>query len=328
DGIVASNPEGVVLVANRASTALLSCRASDLVGRRFEELARPERDVTGQLTLSRRDGSRFPVEYHTSPIQVGEELVGYVDTFRDITQRLEVEQLKDQFVGVVSHELRTPLTSIKGSLALLASGAFGTFSAEQTELLDLARSNAERLALLVDDILNLDRLDAGRMPLNPEALDAAELADKTVRSLQGAARSADVLLELHRSTEDEPLVVWGDPMRLGQALSNLVGNAIKFSNAGGRVIVASGRADGPQGPEVTLAVTDEGPGIPQDQQEAVFNRFHQVDPRERGSRTGSGLGLSIAKGIVERSGGRLWLRSSVGRGSTFGISLPAANREK
>ncbi|MGN6687356.1 MAG: ATP-binding protein [Actinomycetales bacterium] len=321
DGIVGSTTDGTVFLANRAATAMLTCRSGDLVGHSFQEVARPAADEQGQMTLSRRDGSRFPVELATTPIQVGEEVVGSVDTFRDVSQRLEMDRLKDEFVGVVSHELRTPLTSIKGALGLLSSGAFGDFAPEQAQLIDLARSNADRLGFLVDDILDLDRLDAGRMPLNAENVDVVELARQSVDSLDGAARAAGVTLQL--LDEAGAADVSADPMRLVQALCNLIGNAIKFSEVGDTVVVRVSRDDAVSAGSVTVAVTDSGPGISQDQQRAVFDRFHQVNPADRGSRKGSGLGLSVAKGIVERSGGQLWLRSTKGQGSTFGVTLPA-----
>ncbi|ADB74246.1 ATP-binding protein [Geodermatophilus obscurus] len=340
DGIVGSDHAGVVVFANPAATRILGCRESDLVGKSLHAVAhhtRPDGSPFPQdecpthraITESqfvvvhtdlfwRRDGRPVPIEMSVAPIVSGDEVHGAVTTFRDISQRTEVERLKDEFISVVSHELRTPLTSIKGSLSLLTNGVMGPVPAAQQPLLDMARRNAERLGELVDDILDLDRLEAGRMPLRPVETDADELAAQVVGSLQPAAAVAGVELSV-KPCGGGATVVRVDPHRMNQVLTNLVGNAIKFSSPGCPVTVSVSRA----GDEVCLAVRDRGPGIPEDQHAAVFERFRQVH-EPGGARTGTGLGLPIARGIVDRSGGRIELTSEPGKGSTFTVVLPAA----
>ncbi len=340
DGIVGSDYEGVVLFVNGAATRILGCRESDLVGKSLHEVAhhshpdgtpfpaeecQTHRAITEAHAVAvredvfwRRDGRPVPIEMSVAPIVDGDEVHGAVTTFRDVSQRLEVERLKNEFVNVVSHELRTPLTSITGSLSLLANGVMGPVPPAHQPLLEMARRNAERLGHLVDDILDLDRLDAGRMPLRPVLTDAAELVAQAVGALQPAARVAEVDLE-SRLPDEGVAVAHVDPHRMTQVLTNLVGNAIKFSGPGSPVTVAVDRC----GEEVRIAVRDRGPGIPTDHLETVFERFRQV-PDSSGNRTGTGLGLPIARGIVERSGGRIEVTSEIGRGSTFTVVLPAA----
>ncbi len=339
DGIVGSDRSGVVVFANRAATRILRCRESDLVGRPLHEVAhhsRPDgtpfpaeecpthRAIGTAESVSvhedvywRSDGRAVPVELTVAPLLDGDEHLGAVTTFRDVSERAEVERLKNEFVGVVSHELRTPLTSIAGSLALLANGVMGPVPTALQPMLDMARRNADRLGALVNDILDLDRLDAGRMPLRPAPLDTADLVEQVARALQPAALVAGVELRGVPAAPGEA-VVRADADRMAQVLTNLVGNAVKFSAPGQPVTISAART----GSEVHISVRDEGRGIPEEQLEAVFERFRQVEDAA-GDRVGTGLGLPIARGIVERSGGRIDVVSAPGRGSTFTVVLPA-----
>lgn len=338
EGVVGADRDGVIVLANAAARRMLGRRESDLVGHRLHEVAhhshddgtpypadecpveRARRDgvplATSPATYWRRDGSQVPVEVSVAPMVVGEEVYGSVTTFRDVSDREQVEELKRQFTAVVSHELRTPLTSVKGSLGLLRAGVMGPLTDEQQRLLAMADDNADRLRLLVDDLLDLERLDAGRMPMRPERIDLADVARHAAESLDGAARAAG--LEL--TVAAEPVEVLGDPHRLGQVAANLLSNAIKFSPPGRPVRVLAGQAGG----QAYLAVSDRGRGIPADQLEAVFERFRQVSPEDSRKQSGTGLGLSIVRGIVERSGGRVEVDSELGFGTTFTVRLPLA----
>ncbi|WP_432571977.1 sensor histidine kinase [Kineococcus sp. SYSU DK005] len=336
DGVLGTDRDGRVLFANTAVRRLLRQRAGDLVGRPLAEVGRPPREAQeegaqgpslaevaaagtgGRVVLWCRDGVPRPAQVSVSPVVTGEETVGSVLTVRDATEQERVEELKRQFTAVVSHELRTPLTAIKASLRLVTSGVLGPLPEEPARLLRIADENADRLAALVNDILDVERLDAGTMPLEPRDTDLAELARAGVEQLGSTATAAGVELVL---TAAEPAPVHADPLRVAQALANLVGNAVKFSEAGGRVEVSCRRS----GREARLAVRDEGRGIPHDQLEAVFDRFRQVYASDAQRQSGSGLGLAITKGIVERSGGRVELRSRLNEGSEFTIVLPLAD---
>lgn len=233
----------------------------------------------------------------------------------DITQRKRVEKAKDEFLSVVSHELRTPLTSIRGALGLLASGAMGELAPKGQRMLEIACSNTDRLVRLINDILDIERMESGRATLQREICDAADLVTRTVEAIRPAAEEDQVTL----SATAAPVPVFADPDRILQALINLVHNAVKFSPAGSTVRVSAERRDG----EVLFSVTDQGRGIPGDKLELVFGRFQQVDASDSRQKGGTGLGLAICRSIVSQHGGRIWAESAPGEGSTFSFTLPA-----
>ncbi len=340
DGIVGLDRQGFVLFANLSARRMLRCREEDLVGRRFHDIAHhehpdgtpfpwhecPIRELVftgGEAFLPdqvyvRRDGTTFPVEIVVSPLFADGAATGAVTSFRDVSERKAVEELKRQFVSIVSHELRTPLTSINGSLKMLDSGIMGPLNDDQQELLTMAVLNSERLGALVNDILDLERLDAGRMPLHPELADVVTLAEQATMTMQGAAAAAGIQLRLEPPSEDSPVQAWVDPNRIIQVLANLLGNAIKFSERGSSIRVTVTVVDG----EAQIAVIDRGRGIPPEQLESVFDRFGQVEAGDARRQGGTGLGLAIARELVTRSGGRLDVSSVLGTGSTFTVALP------
>lgn len=341
DGIIGLDADGTAVFVNLAARRLLGCRAEDLVGRNFHDVAhykhpdgKPYPWVTcptyplitgghaGTLandSFIRRDGSRIPVDVAITPMLVGDVVAGAVVLFRDISERAAIEQMKSQFIAVISHELRTPLTSIKGSLQLLDAGVVGPVTDEQQQLLTMAVNNSDRLRKLVDDILDVERLDAGQMILRPERANALTLVEQAIEGIDGAAQAAGIPMSVTADWPASRLAVFVDPHRMLQVLANLLGNAIKFSERGAPVTVSVER----QGMDVTIAVSDEGRGIPADSLETVFERFGQVDSGDSRRQGGTGLGLAIAKELVVRSGGTLAVASEPGVGSTFTVRLPA-----
>jgi signal transduction histidine kinase len=197
----------------------------------------------------------------------------------------------------------------------------GPLSNDQQELVSMAVSNSERLGQLVNDILDLERLDAGRMPLEPATVSALDLARESVTGITGAADAAGVRLAIDPGPDRIDTDVVVDPHRMVQVLTNLLGNAIKFSERGAAVRVALTRSD----THVTIRVADRGRGIPEDQLSSVFDRFGQVDVGDARRGSGTGLGLAIAREIVERSGGSIAVESVLGEGSTFIVTMPAAH---
>lgn len=265
----------------------------------------------------RRGGDRFPVDLTAAPRQDEEGAVsGAVVMFSDISERRAVERMKEEFISVVSHELRTPLTAIRGSLGLIAGGAVGEVPAEARRMVDLALNNSERLSRLINDLLDLERMQSGAIPIEFGIHDTEDLVETTLRSVRAVADAAGVhvVRGLVRGT------VHGDADRIVQALTNLIGNAVKFSPPGGRVEVSAE----PEGAHITFTVSDQGRGIPQDKIETVFERFQQVDSSDAREKGGTGLGLAITKSIVERHGGRIGVESRPGHGSTFAFTIPAA----
>jgi PAS domain S-box-containing protein len=266
-----------------------------------------------ELPVLHRSGREFPAEFTVWPITGGDAAV--FGTFvRDISERRAVERAKDEFVSVVSHELRTPLTSIHGALGLLRAGLFGELTERGQRMVDIAVDNTDRLVRLINDILDIERLDSGKVTLNRERCDAAPLVARSVESMQALAAEAGVRLE----TDVGPATLWADPDRIEQTMTNLLSNAIKFSQGGSTVWVQARPDDG----ELVVRVRDEGRGIPADQLESIFGRFQQVDASDARAKGGTGLGLAICRTIVEQHGGRIWADSELGGGATFTFTLP------
>ncbi len=234
----------------------------------------------------------------------------------DVSQRKAVERLKDEFVSTVSHELRTPLTSIRGSLGLLTGAATEPLPDSAMELLGIAMSNTERLVRLINDILDLDKIDAGQLDLRIAPLNVTQVLTSVLEQMRPLAVAANVTIS---SSVRGLREVGADEDRLVQVLTNLLSNAIKFSPAGGQIRLEVKTL--PSG-NVRFEISDEGPGIAEHDKLRLFNRFQQLDGSDRRSKGGTGLGLAISKAIVEQHGGTIGVQSEVGRGSTFWFELP------
>jgi signal transduction histidine kinase len=228
----------------------------------------------------------------------------------------ESERMKDEFLSIVGHELRTPLTSIRGSLGLLEAGVLGELPEDATNMVAVAVVNTDRLVRLIGDVLDIERMAAGGLLLEPEPTPAKELVSQSLQVLQASADAAGVTLR----SDVAPIGVMADGDRIVQVLVNLVGNAVKFSPPGSVVKVTVERNHRC----AIFSVVDAGRGIPADRLEAIFERFRQVDASDAREKGGTGLGLPIARGIVDRHGGRIWAESREDEGSTFRFTLPVA----
>jgi signal transduction histidine kinase len=227
----------------------------------------------------------------------------------------ELDRLKDEFVALVSHELRTPLTSITGYLELVLDDP--ELPDEQRRFLDVVDRNADRLLRLVSDLLLVAQIESGKLSLDPEEVDLVDLATQSVEVLRPAADARGIDLRL----DVDPIPsLRGDPARLGQLLDNLVSNAVKFTESGGRVVVALGVT----GEEVVLAVSDNGIGIPVAEQRRLFDRFFRASTAQDRAIEGTGLGLTIVHAIVRAHGGTIEVTSDEGQGTTFRVRLPVA----
>lgn len=270
-----------------------------------------------ECTYVRKDGTRFPVLLAVTALGGRDnDLAGYLMIAADLSERHAVRKMKDEFVSVVSHELRTPLTSIKGALGLLAGGATGVLPPKAGEMANIAHSNAERLSRLVEDILDLQRIESGRITMDKRLCDVADLIKESAESVRLLAEQEGVTIV--SSSCQAP--VKADRERMVQAFVNLLGNAVKFSPRGGRIEFGAECRAG----SVLFRVKDEGRGIPPEKLETIFERFVQVDASDAREKGGTGLGLAICRSIVEQHGGRVWAESEGGRGSTFYVQLPLA----
>ncbi|MGA8161062.1 MAG: ATP-binding protein, partial [Acidobacteriaceae bacterium] len=242
------------------------------------------------------------------------ESVGSVLSFRDISQRYALDHMKDEFISTVSHELRTPLTSIRGALGLLSAGLLGEVSEKATSLLRIAVANSDRLVRLINDILDLERMQSGRAPLTFRRIALEELIRQAMETMQPMAEAEDV----HLAFEPVSVSVEADPDRMLQVMTNLLSNAVKFSPA--KSIVRVVIKNGPDG--ATVSVVDQGRGVPADKLESIFDRFQQVDASDSRQKGGTGLGLAICRTIMHQHGGRIWAEQNGSRGTTFRFFLP------
>lgn len=268
-------------------------------------------------TYVRADGKQVPVQVAATPrLDENGHRVGFIFVATDMTQAREFARLKDEFVGLISHELRTPLSSILGYLELLRDDEEAPLSEEQLQYLGVAERNAHRLLRLVGDLLFTAQVESGRFPLDIHDVDLGSVVSASLESVRPVAANAGV--SLAGEVPDRPLVVRGDPVRLGQAVDNLVSNAIKFTPEGGRVTVSL-REDGE---EAVIAVTDTGIGIPAVELSRLSQRFFRASTATRNAVPGVGLGLTITKAIVTAHGGRLDIASEEGAGTSISLRLP------
>lgn len=298
--------------------------------RRLAQQSQEKIGKAQELQARRKDGSFFPCEVTVSHVSFGEterrEAVRgepstsetYLAVVRDITDREEVDRMKSEFVSTVSHELRTPLTSIAGSLGLLAGGATGQLSEQAQRLVQIARTNCERLVRLINDILDMEKLEAGSMAMNIRPVELGPFLEEAIRQNHPYAQTLSV--DLHLEPFVHPASVYADYDRLMQVMTNLLSNAAKFSPAGQTVEVAVTALDR----RWRVGVRDRGAGISEDFQNRVFGKFAQADSADTRLKGGTGLGLSIVREIVTRLGGAVSFESPPDGGTIFYVDIPAA----
>jgi len=229
----------------------------------------------------------------------------------------ELDRLKSDFVSNVSHELRTPLTAIKGAVDLLLREVPGPLNENQTHHLSRVRSNTQHLAGLINDLLDLSKIEEGRIQLDAHPVSLGGLVQEVMETVKPMAAEKPVLLEV--DVPEPSFLVWADRDKVTQMLMNLIGNAIKFTPSNGRVVVST--ANDRRG-WVRVLIRDTGPGIPVSEQEKIFEKFYQLTQDGGPKPKGTGLGLAISKSLVELHGGKIWVESEEGRGSTFSFTLP------
>jgi two-component system, OmpR family, sensor histidine kinase VicK len=293
-----------------------------------------------------KDGTTRSVSVTYIPHRDLEDRVsGFFALTSDISDRKAIERMKDEFISVVSHELRTPLTSLHSALKILATGRLGTLSSDGNQLLTIADENTERLVRLVNSVLDLQRIESGAVTMEKQSCNATDLMVQAVEAMQPMAQQHGITL-VDRPSD---IQLWVDADYILQALTNLISNAIKFSSTGSTVwltvadqepspqrrkstksksaktrkqtAIASESPAGSRG--ILFQVKDEGQGIPEHKLESIFERFQQVDSSDSRKKGGTGLGLTICRKIIEQHGGKIWVDSTLGVGSTFSFTLPA-----
>lgn len=335
DGIITIDNKGTIETFNPASERLFGYRADEVIGKNIKCLMpQPYRDkhdgylqnyhdtneakiigIGREVIGQRKDGSTFPMD-----LAVGEMEVSGIQMFtgivRDITDRQQAEMMKTEFVSTVSHELRTPLTSIKGSLGLVQSGALGELPDKLKSMISIAYTNCDRLVRLINDILDIEKIAAGKMDFHMRPINLVPLLEQAMEANKGYGEEHDV--SFYFSSDLPEAMVEGDHDRLMQVLANLMSNAAKFSPIGGNVRITLSKHDA----GFRVAVADKGPGIPEEFRNKIFGKFHQADSSDTRQKGGTGLGLNISKAIVERHDGIIGFESKAGQGSTFFVDLP------
>ncbi len=344
-GMLLMNLTGAIVLVNAQIEHLFGYSRAELLGKQIEMLV-PERFRTHhpefrvgffsaptvrkmgagrELYGVRKDGSEVPIEIGLNPLHTSEgEFV--LSSIVDLSQRRAMERLRTDFVSTVSHELRTPLTSISGSLGLLQSGAMGSLSEKAEAMIRIAYKNSARLVRIINDILDIGKLEAGQLALQTESISMSDLLHQAVEVNSGYAERYEVRFLLDAAPEDDE--VMADPDRLMQVVTNLLSNAAKFSPPGADVMLRVRPGES----TVRVEVQDFGPGIEDEFKDRVFEKFAQADASASRRFEGTGLGLSIARKLIEAMGGSIGFTTAVGRGTIFYLELPrmdavmAANR--
>jgi PAS domain S-box-containing protein len=334
-GMLLMSLTGTIVMVNAEIEHLFGYTRAELIGRQIELLV-PERfrqhhpefrkgffgapraRVMGagrDLFGLRKDGSEVPVEIALNPLRTSEgEFV--LSSIVDLTHRQEVDRLRADFVSTVSHELRTPLTSISGSLGLLQSGALGALPEKAAAMVDIASKNSKRLVRIINDILDIGKLEADQLTLQVVSVPLMELLQQAIEANASYAEKCEVRLRFDGVSADDWVSV--DPDRLVQVLANLLSNAAKFSPPGSEVLVRML----PHSATVRVEVEDSGPGISLEFQSRIFEKFAQAESSATRRFAGTGLGLSIARKLIDAMGGTIGYTTSIGRGTTFYLELP------
>ncbi|GAB4116187.1 MAG: hypothetical protein Fur005_39430 [Roseiflexaceae bacterium] len=272
---------------------------------------------TRESVIMHRDGTRIPVLLSVTPHLRNGEVIGAITVVTDLRERKRIEQLKNDFVATVSHELRTPLTSIHGALGLLVGGVAGELPGKAQHMASIALKNSERLGRLIDDILDIEKIESGRSLFQFQFQQLGPLLEQAIEAHRSYANRFGVHLELRLPSDGQIPAVWIDPDRFLQVLANLISNATKFSPIGERVVIELIHHSGVQ----RVQVSDQGPGIPQEFQQRIFQKFAQADASTTRRQGGTGLGLSISRAIVEQLGGQIGFETNQ-HGTTFYVDLP------
>jgi len=344
DGVMVADPNGEIILFNKAAERILGMERIQVKGKDISDLSglyaagsggrwletlqswmddpaqhRPGDSLQEQLSL---DNNRV-VSVVLSPVNMGDQFLGTVSVFRDITREIEVDRMKTDFVSNVSHELRTPMTSIKGYADLLLLGAAGQVTEQQQRFLSTIKTNADRLSVLVNDLLDISRIDRGAVTLNLQPLDVNDVVSTGLAHLEG--RMAGEKKDMHIVSDVQPNLPFinADFDKLAQILNNLLDNALNYTYAGGTITL---RAVGEPN-TVVFSISDTGIGISAESQKRVFERFFRGETEEENhlvmETSGTGLGLAIVNELVKMHRGDIWLESALGVGTTFFVRIPA-----
>ena len=349
--IISTTVEGTITSFNPAAEKMLGYKAAELLGKATpaifhlpEEVVKRASIISAEMgrsiepgfdvfvaksrlgtidenewTYLRKDGSQLPVLLSISAQRdENNEITGFLGIASDISERKKIDRLKNEFVSTVSHELRTPLTSIRGSLGLVVGGVAGEISAQAKILIDIAYKNSERLVRLINDILDIEKMESGKMELELKQQDLMLLIEQSIEANRAYGDAYGVTFRVTEAIHGMQVNI--DHDRLMQVMANLLSNAAKFSPANGQVDIAVRQ----EKKSVRVMVMDKGTGVPESFREQIFQKFSQADSSDTRQKGGTGLGLSISKAIVEKMGGEIGFESATGGGTVFYFELPLA----
>ena len=330
EGLVVVDANGNVVMMNPVAERLLGVSRKDKLGQPLVENLKdeqlvslvkgaPDQDEREIELISQKDETKKILRASSAVIE-GEDgrTIGMVAVLSDITKQRELEQLKSNFVANVSHELRTPLVAIDKSLSLILSKTIGEIPGPQEQLLTIAERNVKRLTLLINDLLDLSKLEAGKMEFKREPSSIEKIIDESIDGLLTWAKTREISMKKNVEDNLPPMDV--DPNKIIQVLTNLLGNSIKFTPKGGTIFVAANRTQ--DNGSIQISVQDTGVGISKEALPKIFNKFYQAGERISTDLSGTGIGLSIVKEIVEWHGGKIWVESHQGQGAKFIFTVP------
>jgi PAS domain S-box-containing protein len=340
DGVILSDAQGRIILFNSAAERILQLPREQVLGQPLSKftglyggavadwaetiqnrMATPDLDMIGEYIDNRLQLGEHIVSAHLSPVFTGDKFLGMVSVFRDITRDVEVDRMKGEFVASVSHELRTPLTPIKGYTDLLLMGAAGEVNDAQKRVLSTIKENVDRLTVLVEDVLDISKIDTGKERLKLEPVNIGELLHNIMNTMSQRSTHQRKELAISVNVNDDIPPVQADRDKLTRVISNLIDNAFNYTLTGGSIDV-SARLQ-PDKRRVLIAIKDSGVGIPEHFREDVWRRFQRYEEHALKLEVpGTGLGLAIVKEMVEMHSGDVWFESEVEKGTTFYVSLP------
>jgi PAS domain S-box-containing protein len=340
DGVLVTDQHGEITLFNHSAEGMLELKRAEVIGRSIEHFAglfngialawmemiktwmQDPRSINPMITFSEQvsldNGNVLSV--NLAPVMNNNEFFGTVSVFRDITHLIEIDRLKSEFVATVSHELRTPMTSIKGYVDILLMGVAGNLTEQQLRFLRVVQQNTERLTILVNDLLDLSRIEAGQVNLTMQPIDLPELIDEVMEEIDRLTVAENKTMQFKLDLPFDLPHINGDPERIRQILINLLGNAFHYTLSNGQVNLRARHI----GDEIQVDIKDNGVGIPPKEQERIFDRFYRGENHMVIATAGTGLGLSIVAKLINMHHGRIWVQSSgvEGEGSTFSFTLP------
>ncbi len=330
DGLIILNSKYQIELVNPAAERFLGIREKDYLGKNPSTLADVKELKDFSRIISKKDKEVYRKEVSTAQGSIVLEITTKFITaedkrivtlviLHDISREKVIERLKSQFVSVAAHQLRTPLSIIKWSLCMLLDGEIGLLTKDQAEMLDKAQQTNERMIRLINDLLNVARIEEGRFMYHPKTVDLIELLEKVAEPVEALAKNKGVKFEFKKPADKKSKVIKADIEKLSLAVKNLLENAVFYTNAGGKVVLSVKRRKD----DVLVSIKDSGIGIPKDQHKSVFTKFFRGDNAVRMETEGTGLGLFITKNIIEAHNGEISFESEQDKGTTFKFSLPA-----